>query len=107
MRVLFRNYSLMEAVKRLLPRPRKKIYNLGACFELVDIPKVRGEKYQNISIFWKNLLLVQWSAKRTDSSDSEGCRIIEFVIKGMFKGLTKFRYQFCVNIFKFFKNKLL
>jgi len=42
MRVLFRNYSLMEAVKRLLPRPRKKIYNLGACFELVDIPKVRG-----------------------------------------------------------------
>ncbi|KAH8293548.1 hypothetical protein KR054_001398 [Drosophila jambulina] len=40
MRVLLRNYSIMEAVKRLLPRPRKKIYNLGACFELVDIPKI-------------------------------------------------------------------
>jgi len=40
MRLLLRNYSLMEAVKRLLPRPRKKIYNQGACFELVDIPKV-------------------------------------------------------------------
>ncbi|XP_016974890.1 glutaminyl-peptide cyclotransferase isoform X1 [Drosophila rhopaloa] len=40
MRVLLRNYSLIEAVKRLLPRPRKKIYNLGACFELGDIPKI-------------------------------------------------------------------
>ncbi|KAH8378629.1 hypothetical protein KR009_000410 [Drosophila setifemur] len=39
MRVLLRNYSLMETVKKLLPKPRKKIYNLGACFELVDIPK--------------------------------------------------------------------
>lgn len=40
MRVPFRNFSLFEAVTKLLPKPRKKIYNLGACFELVDIPKV-------------------------------------------------------------------
>ncbi|XP_068151107.1 glutaminyl-peptide cyclotransferase isoform X1 [Drosophila tropicalis] len=36
---LVRNYSWTEAIKNILPKPRKKIYNLGACFELQDIKK--------------------------------------------------------------------
>ncbi|XP_017136541.1 glutaminyl-peptide cyclotransferase isoform X1 [Drosophila miranda] len=36
-RHLVRQYSWMEAVKTMLAKPRKKIYNLGACFELADI----------------------------------------------------------------------